>query len=153
MGKPKFKEWLTQDGLTRIEGWARSGLSDEQISHNMGITTSTFYAWENKFSEITEAIKKGKAPVDIAVENALLKSALGYTVKVKKAVKIREERQKVGEGKIVTERIEYVDEEVYIPPSNAAQIFWLKNRMPDRWRDKPVDPGNGDEKVTVVIDV
>jgi hypothetical protein len=34
------------------------------------------------------------------------------------------------------EYIEYVEEEVYIPPDTAADIFWLKNRCPDKWRDK-----------------
>lgn len=71
------------------------------------------------------------------MENALFKSATGYTVKVMKPMKLKEEKQKVGEGRIVTERVEYVEEEVYIPPQTAAQVFWLKNRRPDKWRDKP----------------
>lgn len=56
---------------------------------------------------------------------------------MKKPIKLREEKQKAGEGKIVTERIQYVDEEVYYPPNVAALIFYLKNRDPEHWRDKP----------------
>lgn len=52
-------------------------------------------------------------------------------------MKLREEKQKAGEGKIVTERIQYVEEEVYYPPNVAALIFYLKNRDPEHWRDKP----------------
>lgn len=98
---------------------------------------STFREWRDKFPAFSASLKKGKAPVDYKVENALYKSATGYTVTVKKPMKLKEEKQKVGEGKIVIERVEYVDEEVYIPPQTAAQVFWLKNRRPDKWRDKP----------------
>lgn len=61
-----------------IEGWARDGLTDEQIAHNMGITAKTLYEWKNKYGEICESLKKGKEVVDRMVENALLKRALGY---------------------------------------------------------------------------
>lgn len=117
-------EWLSPDGLLRVEGWAREGLTDEQIADNMGICRSTFYEWQKRNRAFVAAIKRGKAPVDVQVENALLKAALGYTQTVRKAVRS-------AEGYC------YVDEEVYYPPQTAAQIFWLKNRRPDRWRDKP----------------
>ena len=65
------------------------------------------------------------------------KAGLGYTITLKKPMKLREEKQKAGEGKIVTERIQYVEEEVYYPPNVAALIFYLKNRDPEHWRDKP----------------
>lgn len=134
--KGKYDDWLTEDGLLRIEGWAREGLSLEQIAKNMGIADSTLRKWRDQFEQISAAIKKGSAPVDYEVENAMLKSALGYYVTVKKPIKVKTERQKVGEGKIVEEHIEYADEQVYIKPDTTAQIFWLKNRRPDRWRDK-----------------
>ena len=136
-GRPsKADEWLTKDNLILVEGWAREGLSDEQIAHNIGIVTSTLYVWKTKYKDFSEAIKKGKAPVDYEVENAMLKSALGYYVTVKKPIKVKTERQKVGEGRIVEEHIEYANEQVYIKPDTTAQIFWLKNRRSDRWRDK-----------------
>lgn len=91
--------------------------------------------------------------MDIEVENAMLKSALGYTVTVKKPIKVKEVKQKVGEGRIETERIEYAEEEVYIPPNSTAQIFWLKNRRPDKWRDKPNESAINAEPVKVIIDV
>lgn len=123
-----------------LEGWAREGLTDEQIAKNIGITAKTLYEWENRFGEICNAIKKGKAPVDFEVENALLKSALGYYVTVKEPIKVKTEKLKNGVGKVIEEHIEIVEKEIYIPPQNTAQIFWLKNRKPDRWRDKPEVP-------------
>lgn len=127
--------WLAPDGLLRVEGWAREGLTDEQIADNMGICRSTFYEWQKRHRAFALAVKRGKAPVDVQVENALLKSALGYTQTVKKAVRS-------AEGYYC-----YVDEEVYFPPQTAAQIFWLKNRRPDRWRDKPAPETPREESI------
>lgn len=133
MAKGKYEQWLEPEGLTLLEGWARDGLTDEQIASNMNISTSTLYAWKDKFSEISEALKKGKEVIDIQVENALLKRALGYDY--------QEERVEISEkdGKKVTQTIKH------IPADVTAQIFWLKNRRPGKWRDKPEnkDPGSG----------
>lgn len=121
----------------------------------MGIAYSTFREWKDKFPALAAALKKGKAPVDIAVENALLKAALGYKVTLKKPIKVKEVKMKVGEGRIETERIEYADEEVYIPANTTAQIYWLNNRRPDRWRNRKAadaETATG-SPVQVIIDV
>jgi transposase-like protein len=75
MAKGKYEEWLKPDGLILIEGWARDGLTDEQIAHNMGINVATLYKWKNTYSEINESLKKTKEVVDRQVENALFKKA------------------------------------------------------------------------------
>ena len=129
VAKGKYQQWITTEGSIRIEGWARDGLTDEQIAKNMGISASTLYAWKEKFQEISEALKKGKDVADREVENALFRSALGY-----EAVEEVEERvvdEKTGEAKlVVTKRTKK-----HIPANTTAQIFWLKNRKPDMWRD------------------
>lgn len=119
---------MTPDGLTVIEGWARDGLTDEQTAHNMGISYTTLKDWINKFPAISTALKKGKAPVDIQVENALLKRALGYEYE-----ETITEMEEVSGGK-PKKHIRKVTK--HMPPDTTAQIFWLKNRRPDRWRDK-----------------
>ena len=124
MAKGKYKEWLTKEGLIKIEGWAKDGLSNQQIAHNIGITEETYYKWQKKYAEFSEAIKKGKEVVDREVENSLNKRANGFTQIVKKV--------KFTRG---GEMIEY-EEEVYFPPDTTALIFWLKNRKPAEWRDK-----------------
>ena len=135
---------MTDDGLLRIEGWARDGLTDEQIAHNIGIAERTFTRWKETLPAIVAALKKGKAPADIVVENALFKSASGYYVTVKKPIKVKTKKQLANKGTIEEEKIEFVDEEMYIPPNPTAQIFWLKNRRPDKWRDKPETVENTD---------
>lgn len=138
MAHGKYEKWLEPENLILVEGWARAGLTDEQISHNMGCSYSTFRVWREKYSALSAAIKKGKEVADYEVESALFKSATGFKQTLRKPMKLKEEKQIQGKGKVVTERVEYVDEEIFIAPNTVAQIFWLKNRMPDKWRDKPV---------------
>ena len=78
MARGKFEYWRTKDGLLQIAAWARDGLIDEQIAHNMGIRRSTLSEWKKRFSDIADALKKNKNIVDIEVENALYKRAVGY---------------------------------------------------------------------------
>lgn len=130
-GRPgKYEEWLTKDGLLKVQGWARDGLSNEQIAHNIGITAKTLCEWQNRFSEFRSALKKGKEVVDREVENALLKRAMGYDTVEEIEEPVRDEA--TGETTMtVTRRVKK-----HVAPDVTAQIFWLKNRKPDEFRDK-----------------
>lgn len=130
MAKGKYHEWLEPEGLLKIEGWARDGLTDEQIANNIGIAASTLYEWKNAYSEISESLKRGKEVVDRMVENALLKRALGYSYKETTRELIVD--KDTGKAEIKITKI--VEKEVV--PDTTAQIFWLKNRKPNEWRDK-----------------
>lgn len=129
--KGKYADWITPEGLLKIEGWARDGLTDEQISRNMGIGTTTLYRWKDEFEEIRETLKRGKEVVDRQVENALLKRALGYEY----TETTREAVQDPNSGEVKMQVTKKVTKQVV--PDTTAQIFWLKNRKPDKWRDKP----------------
>lgn len=76
MAKGKYEYWKSKDGLLLIEGWARDGLTDEQIAGNIGIRRSTLSEWKKTFPDIADALKKTKEVVDREVENALYKKAL-----------------------------------------------------------------------------
>lgn len=141
MAKGKYQQWLEPEGLTLLKGWARDGLTDEQIAHNMGVSAATLYNWKREHLEIFEALKKGKEVVDYQVENALLKRALGYDYQEEK-VEISEK-----DGKKVTQTIKHV------PADTTAQIYWLKNRRPDKWRDKPENKDSGEEGVQIIDDL
>lgn len=123
----KYHEWLTKEGLTLIEGWAKDGLIDEQIAANIGITTTTLYDWKKKYADFSDALKKGKETSDYEVENALFKSATGYEYEERKEV------QEVVDG-VMRKRVEVTRKQV--PPNATSAIFWLKNRKPDKWRNK-----------------
>lgn len=124
MALGKINEWLEKDKLILLEGWARDGLTDEQIAKNIGINRTTLYDWKKKEVNIADALKKGKEVIDFEVENALLKKALGYTITLNK--------QKVTKDGDVVD----ITEEVHVPPDTTAQIFWLKNRKKEQWREK-----------------
>lgn len=124
VAKGKYQEWLTKEGLLRLQGWARDGLSDEQMAANMGINAATLYRWKNEHCEICNALKEGKDAVDRQVENALLKSALGY-----KYDEVTEERR---DDMLVVTKVVHKE----VQPNTTAQIFWLKNRKRIEWRDR-----------------
>lgn len=129
-GNGKYHKWITEEGLLKIEGWARDGLVDEQIAHNIGIGTTTLYRWKNEHREIWEALKRGKEVIDRQVENALLKRALGYSYVETTKEPIIDPRTglvELGISKEVTKEV---------AGDTTAQIFWLKNRKPIEWRDK-----------------
>lgn len=143
MAKGKFQYWIEPDGLLLIQGWARDGLTDEQIAHNIGINRGTLREWKARFPIIATTLKKSKDIVDYEVENALLKRALGYRY----TERITETR--FGADGSPYEYTRVVEKEM--PPDVTAQIFWLKNRKPAQWRDKPQDQDNEDKTLRITI--
>lgn len=153
MAKGKYQQWITDDGLLLLRGFARDGLTDKEIAeHKIGISERTFTEWKTRFPSISAALKDGKIPADYEVEDSLHKAATGFTVTVRKPVKLKTKKQLKDKGTIEEERIEYVEEEVYIPPNVTAQIFWLKNRRRKYWQDRPTD-AEQEDAVKVIIDV
>ena len=151
--KANIKNGLTEESLLRLEAWARDGLTDEQIADNIGIRRETLYDWKKKYPHISNALKRGKDVVDIQVENALLNKAQGITKTLIKPIKIKTVTYDNGKRVKEEEHIEYAEEEVFVPPDTVAQIFWLKNRKPNTWKDKPVDnEGQQDNTVRVILE-
>lgn len=122
----KVDEWLKPEGLELLSCWARDyTLSD--ICKKIGISTTTFLVWRQKYPEIEEAVRNGKEIVDYRVENALLKVALGYTTTDVKT--IISPPDKDGNRKI---RVEKTEREV--APNPTAIMCWLNNRKPENWK-------------------
>lgn len=148
-GKPK-KSGKTQDDKPRksnagarikynedfpllAEGFARRGLSDTQIATNLNINIDTYYRYQKVYPEFYEAIKRGKGPIDIEVENALLKSALGYDYEEvhTEIVKGSSDGSKQSLKKKIVKK--------HQPGNLGAQIFWLVNRLPMIWKQRKDD--------------
>ena len=163
MAKGKYKKWLEPDNLTKLEGWARDGLKDTQIADNMGINVSTLYTWKNRYSEINEALKKGKEVVDYEIENSLISTMKKHTVTTtqykmvkKDDFKLKAEREEfmniykfdhpeaskneiliaTAKGVEVYEKIPIIRTVTEVDPNVSAMIFWLKARRPDVFRDQ-----------------
>jgi hypothetical protein len=129
--------------LELIEGWARDGLIDEQIAEEMGIGESTLNEYKKRYPEFMESLKRGKEVVDRQVENALLKRALGYDYE--------ETKKTMTDKGSKSKRIEKTTK--HAQPDTTAQIFWLKNRKPEEWRDNDNNVNVSEYKVTIIDDV
>lgn len=162
MAKGKYQEWLTDEGLIKLEAWARDGLTDEQIAENIGIQRTTLYDWKKKYPDISDALKKGKKIVDAQVENALLKRALGYRYSEDEYIVVQLEDEEyysaldhhmklfklenpeatdidLEKERLTFPRTKHVlvkRKTKEIAPETGAAAFWLKNRKPKTWRDK-----------------
>lgn len=129
VGRPtKF----TPEILAQAEKLAKLGLTDVEMADVFGVTERTFNTWKSAHPEFLQSLKRGKALADANVAESLYHRALGYS---HPAVKIM-----TAGGAI--EQVPYTE---HYPPDTAAAIFWLKNRQPKKWRDKPEEGGNAAE--------
>lgn len=107
--------------LEEIEDYARGGLSEKQIAHNLGISYASFRNYKKKHEELRTVLYRGKEVIDLQVENAMLKLALGYSydeVTYENGVEVKR----------VTKTVK---------PDVNAQRIWLMNRMPHKWKSDP----------------
>ncbi len=138
-------EWLEEDNLELLECWARDGYTLQDIANRIGISLSALTVWRNKYPEIRDALRKGKEIIDYKVENALLKSALGYRTK---EVKVTTTMRKG----VVTETIKEVTSKDQAPSVQACQV-WLYNRCKDKWRKNNDNLIELEEDTTIEINV
>lgn len=112
MPRIKVEDWLTEDGLHKLELYKRRGLTDKQIAKQIGIGERTFCRWKSENKAIVAALKKGQQAGIDQVERTLFEQAIGYTDL---------------EGK-------------YHPPNTTAIIFILKNLRNILYQDRPKTP-------------
>ena len=134
MARPSKYETHIAPRLEEIKDWVRSGATDKEVAKRLGIAYSTLSEYKGKFSALAAVLKETKDYVDAQVENALLKRALGFSYE--------ETTRENKDGQLVTTKI--ITKQVV--PDVKAQIFWLKNRRTNKWRDKPEEDTNGIEK-------
>ena len=139
-------KWLEEDNLMLLSCWSRDGYTYQDIANKIGISTKALTSWRQKFEEIDEALKQGREIIDYKVENALLKSALGYKTKeVKVTTTIRKG--------VLIETIKETTDKEQAPNVSAIQC-WLYNRLPHKWkknRDQLIELD--DDESTIQISV
>lgn len=134
-----------------FESLLQNGLSLNEICRKVGVSRTIVRIWKKKYPDFKNALKRGKDPVDRNVVSALYRSAVGYefrevvTEPKKLSLKEIEERSKM-ENPPPIPLVEKKVTTKYIPPNVIAQIFWLKNRLPEQWKDRT------DTKVTGKIE-
>lgn len=124
--------------ITQAKKLARLGATDHQIAEFFEVTPRTLHRWKINHPKFCHALKQGKDEMDGAVEQSLCRRATGYSFD---AVKIMQH-----EGEVI--EAPYVE---HVPPDTTAMIFWLKNRQPEKWRDRRELTGDGGGPVTVQI--
>jgi len=108
---------------------AKSAMIDKDMAAFIGISESTFHKWKIDHPDFAAALIKGKQDPDDKVEAALFQSAMGHHEDEFTQVKVPgPDGEDIIKHTTMTRR--------YIAPQVAAQIFWSKNRRPDRWKDK-----------------
>ena len=112
------------------------GATDKELSEFFSVSEQTLNKWKKDYPEFLESLKKGKNIADANVASRLYNRAIGYNCKATKFA--------TSNGKI-TDSKEFIE---HYPPDTTAAIFWLKNRQPEKWRDKKEVAANvnlGDE--------
>ena len=104
------------------------GATDKELAEFFSVSEQTLNKWKKDYPEFLESLKKGKNIADANVASRLCKATKFAT----------------SNGKI-TDSKEFIE---HYPPDTTAAIFWLKNRQPEKWRDKKEVDANvnlGDE--------
>jgi hypothetical protein len=116
--------------VERARAMCEQGATDLEMADAFGVSSSTFYAWRHQYPEFSEAVIAGKEAADDRVERAFFNRAVGYTFESEKVFQFQ--------GQIVR-----ADTREHVPPDPGAALNWLKNRRPDKWRDKQVHEHSG----------
>lgn len=122
--------------LIQLKKLVLAGLDDNAISDFFGFTKQTFCNFKNKYPEFFDSLKEWKKTADERVERSLYERASGYTFPTEEIFNYQ--------GKVIRAK-----SLKHVPPDVTAQIFWLKNRQPDKWRDKHDHEHSGE----IVIDL
>lgn len=163
MARAEYKKWQEPDNLIKLQGWARDGLTNEQIAQKIGVSRQTISVWCGKYRDIADALKKGKEVIDYEIENSLISTMKKHTITTtqykmvkKDALILKAERTKfmnmykldhpdatkeqiliaTAENVAVYERIPMIETVTEVDPNVSSMIFWLKNRKPDVYRDQ-----------------
>lgn len=120
----KFEKWMLSGGLTMIRAWRRNGESFSDIAKKIGISEHTLEKRCRRYPGLEDAASLSGACMDAMVEEAIFKRALGYT-----SVEVKTVEKPNGQ-------VEVTRTEKEVAPDMTAASAWLKNRCPQRWRDK-----------------
>ena len=96
------------------------GLTDKELADFFEVSEVTLNAWKKRHPVFLKSLKEGKVLADADIAESLHIRAKGYESK-------EDRLDKEGNPFVVT---------THIPANPVSQIFWLKNRQPDHWREK-----------------
>lgn len=100
-------------------------MTEKQIANYMGVGYSSWCDYKNKYSELSDALKKGRESLVHELKSTLIRKAKGFSY---------------SEKKIIKEKGVIVREEVYEKaslPDVAALNLLLKNYDKENWSNDP----------------
>jgi hypothetical protein len=110
------------------------GATDKELADFFDVNEDTINEWKKVFPKFSESIKRGKKIADANVADRLYQRALGYEHD-EVELKVVSLGSAPGGGSLGSE-VQKIDVIKHYPPEPTAAIFWLKNRQPEKWRDK-----------------
>ena len=165
MAKSKYETHVLPH-LDKIAAWAKAGATAKEIAEKLHIAYSTFRKYldegekeleegkeDGRYTALSAAFAQACEEPDGEVEAALYKSCLGYNAQIVKHYKLKKVEYDPETGKRLRETEELVEarDEVHVAANTAAQMFWLANRRPDRWKYKPQEETERDDDGSGVV--
>ncbi len=129
-GRPNLYNSHVKPRLLEVEEWYSKGATDAEVARNLSVGLSNYYRYKARFRYLREAVKRGSDVATDAVEAALFKRAMGYTVEEVHTESFAEEAKDKKRRSKVTKITKHIAGDV------GAQAFWLKNRRPELWKDR-----------------
>lgn len=120
----KFDPAMIEDA-TKL---AAAGATLAELAEHFDVALSTLKLWRVKHPEFGEAVRVAAANADEIVKRSLFERATGFTIIEKVPMKLKDA--------MGNERVEIHTIEKQIPPDTTAQIFWMKNRDKENWKDR-----------------
>ena len=114
---------ISSINLEQVEKLILKGFTDKEIADFFDVNEDTYHNWKKKYPKFAESLKDWKKQADSVVERSLYERAKGY---------------QHAEDKIFCEdgKVTIVPTIKHYPPDATSMIFWLKNRQPDKWKDR-----------------
>ena len=163
MGRPSKYQTHVQPYLDKIAEWVSNGAAHDDIANNLHITESTLELYlkkgrdgEEPYSEFSDCFARAIQEPNENVEAALYKLSTGYTVDLQKTFKIKRSKYDPKTGRKIEEYEELVTgiDQVHVPANVNAQIFYLTNRVPEKWKHKPDDKtDSGDSAYCGIVEL
>ncbi|GAB4036711.1 hypothetical protein [Spirosoma gilvum] len=104
------------------------GYTNKELASTFNVSERTINYWLNQHEEFFQAVQEGRDLADAKVAVSFFKRATGYEYPSEKIVTIS-----IGDG---CSQVERVPVTAVVLPDAGAALNWLKNRQPDKWRDK-----------------
>lgn len=140
-GRKSSYETVILPNKEKIRELLEDGYSEREVARCIGVSYSTWKKHKSKIKDFSALILTAREKEIKELEKSMYVQALGFTKTVKKAMKLKivVYDEHTGKKKKEEEKIEFYEEEIYIPPSQSAGAFLLKNWAKEKYSNNPAE--------------